>query len=84
MSPTKQTVEPSATPIAPTPSPETAKSTIPLKRICTELKIDPKLARRKLRKAGLAFHTKRERWEVEAGSDAETAIRNCLNPPKAN
>jgi hypothetical protein len=34
----------------------------PLKTICAKLKIEPRLARRKLRAADLAFHGKRERW----------------------
>jgi hypothetical protein len=34
----------------------------PLKTICAKLKIEPRLARRKLRAANLAFHGKRERW----------------------
>lgn len=35
---------------------------IPLKKICTELKLEPKAARRKLRAAALSFHGNRERW----------------------
>lgn len=35
---------------------------IALKSICGQLKMEPRLARRKLRAAGLAFHGKRERW----------------------
>lgn len=44
---------------------KTAKRTdglIPLKSICSALKVEPKLARRKLRAAKLAFHTLTERW----------------------
>jgi hypothetical protein len=36
---------------------------IPLKKICQELKIDPKLARRKLRSADLAGHDAKARWD---------------------
>lgn len=38
------------------------KDGIPLKAVCAKLKIEPRLARRKLRAADLAFHGKRERW----------------------
>lgn len=38
------------------------KDGTPLKTICAKLKIEPRLARRKLRAADLAFHGKRERW----------------------
>lgn len=38
------------------------KDGTPLKAICAKLKIEPRLARRKLRAAELAFHGKRERW----------------------
>ncbi len=35
---------------------------IVLKSLCSQLKINPRIARRKLRKAGLAFHGHRDRW----------------------
>lgn len=35
---------------------------IALKSICSRKKIEPRLARRKLRAAGLAFHDPRDRW----------------------
>lgn len=38
------------------------KDGTPLKTICAKLKIEPRLARRKLRAAELSFHGKRERW----------------------
>lgn len=38
------------------------KDGTPLKTICAKLKIEPRLARRKLRAADLSFHGKRERW----------------------
>lgn len=41
---------------------KTDASGTPLKVICAKLKIEPRLARRKLRAADLAFHGKRERW----------------------
>lgn len=39
---------------------------IPLKKLCQELKIDPKMARRKLRAAGLAGHDPKARWDFTA------------------
>jgi hypothetical protein len=44
---------------------------IPLKTICAKLKIEPRLARRKLRAADLAFHSKRERWNFTAAQAAK-------------
>lgn len=41
---------------------KSAGKSIVLKSICQELKVEPKAARRKLRAAGLSFHSKRERW----------------------
>lgn len=63
-----------------------------LKSICSSLKMDPKAARRKLRKAGLSFHGMRERWtftdaqatrvrEILKESDIERAARTA---PKTN
>jgi hypothetical protein len=43
----------------------------PLKSICAKLKIEPRLARRKLRAANLAFHGKRERWNFTAAQAAK-------------
>lgn len=43
----------------------------PLKVICAKLKIEPRLARRKLRAADLAFHGKRERWIFTASQAAK-------------
>lgn len=56
---------------------------IALKTICAGLKIEPKAARRKLRKAeGLAFHGKRDRWTF---TDLQAAkVREILAPAKAN
>jgi hypothetical protein len=42
----------------------------PLKAICSALKIEPRLARRKLRAANLAFHGAKERWSF---TDAQAA-----------
>jgi len=36
---------------------------VPLKKICQKLKIDPKMARRKLRAADLKGHDSQSRWE---------------------
>ncbi len=44
---------------------------IALKTICAKLKIEPRLARRKLRAANLAFHSKRERWNFTAAQAAK-------------
>lgn len=44
---------------------------IALKTICAKLKIEPRLARRKLRAANLAFHGKRERWNFTAAQAAK-------------
>lgn len=43
----------------------------PLKVICAKLKIEPRLARRKLRAAELSFHGKRERWVFNAAQAAK-------------
>lgn len=58
-----------ATPTTTAPAPSKGKATkvksekTPLKAICAKLRIEPKAARRKLRKAaGLSFHGGRERW----------------------
>jgi hypothetical protein len=42
---------------------KTTGNTVSLKAICTELKVDPKVARRKLRAAGLKGHDAKSRWE---------------------
>jgi hypothetical protein len=41
---------------------ENGSSGVPLKKICADLGIEPRLARRKLRAADLDFHGSRERW----------------------
>ena len=41
----------------------TTSNRIPLKRICQELKIDDRMARRKLRAANLKGHDPKARWE---------------------
>lgn len=45
-----------------TETPKTKGKVIVLKELCKELKIEPKAARRVLRKAGMTFHGKKERW----------------------
>jgi hypothetical protein len=50
---------------------KTDASGTPLKVICAKLKIEPRLARRKLRAADLAFHGKRERWVFTAAQAAK-------------
>lgn len=44
---------------------------IALKTICSQLKLEPRLARRKLRAANLAFHGKRARWNFTAAQAAK-------------
>lgn len=43
-----------------------ANGMIPLKRICQQLKLDPKMARRKLRAEGVKGHDSKSRWEFTA------------------
>lgn len=45
---------------------KTTGNRIPLKKICQELKIEPKMARRKLRAANLSGHDSQSRWEFTA------------------
>lgn len=59
--------------------PKTDKT--PLKTVCAQLKVDPKAARRKLRKAGPAFHGKRERWMLTPAQVAK--VKEILRPPSA-
>lgn len=54
-----------------------ADGKIALKSICKDLKIEPKAARRKLRKADLSFHGKRERWSFAPGQ--ATKVREILS-----
>jgi hypothetical protein len=51
-----------------------------LKKLCQQLKIDPRLARRKLRKAKLANHEFRDRWCWKVGSPALKAAQEALAP----
>lgn len=55
---------------------------IPLKAICAKLRLEPKAARRKLRKAsGLSFHAAKERWTFTESQAAK--VREILKPSKA-
>jgi hypothetical protein len=45
---------------------KTTGNRIPLKKLCQELKLDPKMARRKLRAAGLSGHDPKARWDFTA------------------
>jgi hypothetical protein len=47
-----------------------------LKTICSSLRIDPKAARRKLRKAGFSWHGSRERWTMTEAQ--ATKVREIL------
>ena len=44
----------------------TASNLTPLKKICQKLKLDPKMARRKLRAEGVKGHDAKARWEFTA------------------
>lgn len=54
---------------------------IALKSICSQLRIEPKAARRTLRKSSLSFHGAKERW-VFTEAQAQK-VRDILKPPKA-
>ena len=54
---------------------------IALKTICQELKLDPKAARVKLRRASLGFHDSANRWEFTAAQADK--VREVLAPKKA-
>lgn len=45
-------------------APKTTNERTPLKKVCGPLKIDPKTARRVLRKQSLAFHDLGNRWDL--------------------
>jgi hypothetical protein len=51
---------------------------IPLKTLCKDLDIDPRLARRKLRKAKISGHSERNRWSFKKGSPQLDKARECL------
>lgn len=51
---------------------------VTLKAICAELKIEPRIARRKLRKAKLDSHDARDRWTFKAGSATHTKVLGIL------
>lgn len=51
---------------------------VTLKAICAELKIEPRIARRKLRKAKLDSHDARDRWSWAAGSKQLDQIRDLI------
>jgi hypothetical protein len=51
-----------------------------LKSLCSQLKIEPKAARRKLRKAGFSWHGSRERWVMTAAQLEK--VREILKPTK--
>ena len=77
--------EDTATPIAPIPEETESESTsIPLKRLCQEANIEPKAARRKLRKATFDWHTMKTRWEFEPDSENLKQARIVLGLEKAN
>lgn len=49
----------------------TKSAPVVLKSICKDLNMEPKAARRKLRKAGLSFHSAKERWVIPAAQVAK-------------
>lgn len=55
---------------------------IALKTICSQMKVEPKAARRKLRRSELAFHDKRDRWTFTEAQ--ATRVRELLRELKAN
>lgn len=57
---------------------KTASDLIALKVLCKELKVEPRLARRKLRKADITGHDARDRWSFKPGSTALTKAREVL------
>ena len=62
---------------------------IPLKRLCQEAKLDPKAARRVLRKAwrtedSTINHEIRRRWSWDEGSDELRQVRVLLGLDKAS
>lgn len=57
---------------------ETSTDVVPLKRLCLEAKVDPKAARRKLRKAKFDFHALKDRWSFPAGSPQLAQVRKTL------
>lgn len=64
-------------------------SGVPLKRLCQEAKLDPKAARRVLRKAWRAEdstidHEIRRRWNWDEGSDELRQVRVLLGLDKAS
>ena len=59
---------------------------VPLKKLCLEAKLDPKTARRKLRKAKFDFHAMKDRWAFKPDSEELAACRKALGldvKPKA-
>lgn len=55
-----------------------ATEEIPLKKLCSQLKIDPRDARRRLRKAKITGHSASARWSFKLGSAALTKAREAL------
>jgi len=58
----KKVAKPAAKSSAKLTKPASDDGKLPLKAICGKLKIEPRLARRKLRAAKLPFHDHRDRW----------------------
>lgn len=56
---------------------------IPLKAVCAGLKVDPRSARRRLRKAGLAGHEARDRWSFKPGSTLLEKVTALLGASEA-
>lgn len=56
----------------------TAKETVPLKTLCSQMKVDPRTARRRLRKAKITGHDARDRWSFKKGSPAFEKAREAI------
>lgn len=61
-----------------TPEPKKSEMPVPLKALCSELKVDPRLARRKLRREGVTGHDARTRWTWKPGSEQLKKVRELL------
>lgn len=59
--------------------PAVDKDSVPLKALCQEMKLDPRAARRVLRKAKISGHDSRDRWTFKKGSSALDKAREALS-----
>jgi len=61
------------------PKAEVDSGIIPLKALCRELGVDPRLARRKLRRASISGHDPRNRWSFKKDSAVLSKAREVLS-----